>query len=65
MPWPLTSSCNSLPVEVGCQLGAGDKRSRHGFQPTVCQIPEAAVYQIPSGFRRCLPKGGLARIGRS
>jgi hypothetical protein len=28
-----------------------------GSSHTVCQIPDAAVYQMPLGFRRCLPIG--------
>jgi len=28
-----------------------------GSSHTVCQIPEAGVYQIPFGSRTCLPRG--------
>jgi hypothetical protein len=28
-----------------------------GSSHTVCQIPDAAVYQMPLGLRRCLPIG--------
>ena len=31
-----------------------------GSSQTVCQIPELVVYQIPSGFKRCLPTAILA-----
>lgn len=39
-------------------MGGSDLRT--GSSHTVCHMPELAVYQIPSGFRRCLPTAMLA-----
>lgn len=37
------------------QAGMRNQDLPTGSSHTVCQIPEMVVYQIPSGFKRCLP----------